>query len=333
MPPTAAAPLSSSSQAAVDRDAGFGLPFFQIDAFTARPLAGNPAAVIVLPLTEAGPRPDGRAWPEAAFDGAGAPVPDAWPPDGWLRAVAAENNLAETAFVAGERGAYALRWFTPTVEVDLCGHATLAAAHALRHLDPAPEGFRFLTRSGPLHVRREPDGRWELDLPLRELSPLASEAGSEGGAGATALRAAVARAVGLSPGQVHALLRGRDLVAVVEPALDLRALQPDMAAIAALEGFALCVTASPGARDGDVDFVSRFFAPAEGIPEDPVTGSAHCALGPLWASRLGRSRLRARQVSPRSGELDVEVRGDRVALVGAAVDVIRGTWWVVPPDR
>ncbi|HEU4408565.1 MAG TPA: PhzF family phenazine biosynthesis protein [Polyangiaceae bacterium] len=259
------------------------VPFYQVDAFSERPFGGNPAAVCVL---------------------------EAFPDDRTMAAVAAENNLSETAFVVRQGGDYALRWFTPAVEVDLCGHATLASGLVvMSELEPGRQRVRFHTRSGPLEVARRGEGL-ALDLPARAPEPAAAPAGLEAALGA----------------EPAATLRARDVVAVFERADEVRALRPDLRALAALEGvFAVCVTAPGTGPDADVDFVSRFFAPAKGVPEDPVTGSAHCSLVPYWASRAGRTELKARQVSARGGELAATLRGDRVELAGRAVIVIRGT--------
>jgi len=255
------------------------LPIYQVDAFASRVFAGNPAAIVPL---------------------------DAWLPDATMQSIAAENNLAETAFLVRQADAWGLRWFTPAVEVDLCGHATLASAWVIfARIDPAAAEARFDTRSGRLTVRR--DGELlAMDFPSRPPAPCAAPP-------------TLAAALGAAPREV---LAARDLVAVYENAAQVRALKPDMAAVAALDVFALCVTA-PG--DGDCDFVSRFFAPALGIPEDPVTGSAHCTLVPYWSKRLGKRELRARQVSPRGGELVCRDLGERVSIAGRAVPYLEGT--------
>jgi PhzF family phenazine biosynthesis protein len=253
------------------------LPLYQVDAFSSRPFGGNPAAVCPL---------------------------DEWLPDEVMQAIAAENNLAETAFFVEESDGYRLRWFTPIVEVDLCGHATLASGYVvLTHLDSGRESVTFHTRSGPLVVQRHGD-LFQLDLPALPPKPL--DPSEE-----------VARALGKVP---VALLAARELMAVLESEEEVKALQPNMDAVAKLDTFALMVTA-PGR---EVDFVSRFFAPAQGIPEDPVTGSAHCTLVPYWAERLGKNKLSARQVSPRVGELDCELAGDRVMLRGGVAPYLSG---------
>lgn len=258
------------------------LPLYQIDAFAERPFEGNPAAVVLL--------------------GAPAEV-------GWMQAVAAEMNLAETAFVAPGGAAFGLRWFTPAVEVDLCGHATLAAAHALYeagHVAPDAPAL-FDTASGRLTVRPAADG---LEMNFPATPPEAAEAPS-----------ALAEALGGWPRWTG---RTRfDLFAVLDDAAAVRTLTPDLGAIARLDGRGLIVTARAEAG-ADHDFVSRFFAPQSGVPEDPVTGSAHCALAPYWAGRLGQPDLVGYQASPRGGCVGVRVEGDRVALTGRAVTVVRG---------
>jgi len=253
----------------------------QVDAFADRPFVGNPAAVCVLE----GPR-------ESA----------------WMQAVAMEMNLSETAFLIAEGDAYRLRWFTPTVEVDLCGHATLASAHVLwedGHLGPATPA-RFLTRSGPLSATRSE--RWiTLDFPAAPM-----ERAVDPGPLAEALGVPV----------VAAWSNRFDLLAEVESASALRELAPDLARIVALPTRGVMATAR--SDDPEFDFVSRFFAPAVGIAEDPVTGSAHCGLGPYWAGRLGRSELVGFQCSARGGVVRVRVEGDRILIGGRAVTVLRG---------
>lgn len=258
----------------------------QVDAFTDVPFRGNPAAVALL---------DGPA------------------PASWMQAVAGEMNLAETAFVHPAGDGYSLRWFTPACEVDLCGHATLAAAHALweeGRLSRDREA-RFATRSGELVARHRPDGSIAMDFPAAEVVP------------GPAPDAVVASVVG-DPGR--AAYCGRNRLDVHLFLLDdeaaVRALVPDLRGLAATGVHAALVTA-PSSAPG-IDFVSRFFAPALGIDEDPVTGSAHCALAPFWAARLGRPALRGYQASARGGVVEVEVRGDRVGLAGRAVTVLAG---------
>ena len=269
------------------------LPLFQVDAFSREAFRGNPAAVVPL----------------------ATPLPAEV-----MQAIAAENNLSETAFVvtggAGGDGdaPFPLRWFTPVAEVDLCGHATLATAWVLfREGLARGRSVRFHSASGPLATHREtdaafrPDERLWLDFPARPPQPLAD----------ATLLGELSGALGAVPLEAH---RARDALLVYGDEDALRALRPDMARLAALDLFAVSVTA----RGRDVDFVSRFFAPAKGVPEDPVTGSAHCTLAPFWAARLGRDRLTARQVSARGGELDLELRGERVAIGGRVAPYLRG---------
>ena len=255
------------------------IPLYQIDAFADGPFTGNPAAVC--PLEE-------------------------WLPDNVMQAIAAENNLSETAFFVPEGDGYRLRWFTPTSEVDLCGHATLASAFVVfRWLIPRRNAVTFQTvQAGPLTVSRDGD-LLALDFPARPPSPCAMPDG-------------IAAALGRQPA---AVLAARDYLAVYETAEDIRALTPDFAAIARLDRFAVIVTA-PGT--GGIDFVSRFFAPARGVDEDPVTGSAHCTLIPYWAGRLGKTRLEARQLSRRGGALICALQGDRVTIAGRAVLYLEG---------
>ena len=253
------------------------LPLFQIDAFTNHLFGGNPAAVVLL---------------------------ESWLPDKVLAAIAAENNLAETAFVIPGTNEIPLRWFTPTVEVDLCGHATLAAAYVLfQHFTPSANQLTFATRSGNLVVTRDAD-RLTLDFPAR---PGVSVEVSE----------QLVSALGVRPREVFL---ARDLLAILDCESEVKNLQPDFARIAALDAFAIIVSA-PGET---VDFVSRFFAPGAGIPEDPVTGSAHCTLVPYWATRLGKSSLTAKQLSARGGDLGCSLSGDRVLISGSAVEYLRG---------
>jgi len=260
------------------------LPLYQVDAFSERPFAGNPAAVCPLE----------------------APIPEALMQD-----IAAENNLSETAFFSAQGDAFSLRWFTPTAEVDLCGHATLASAFVLMtELEPARNDVTFRTRSGLLTVRREAAGMFAMDFPAWPAQPADA-----------ATRDAVTRAIGVVPREVW---RARALFAVLDDAAAVRAVTPDFAAVAALPT-TLGITAPGGGETRPVDFVSRYFAPSYGVPEDPVTGSSHCTLTPLWAARLGKTSLRARQVSRRGGELWCELAGDRVRIAGKACLVIKGT--------
>jgi len=228
-------------------------------------------------------------------------------PDWWLQAVAAEMGCSETAFLERDGGTLRLRWFTPVTEVDLCGHATLATAHVLFGTRPDLDRLAFETRSGVLGARRSPEGI-ELDFPAQ-----------------------VATAVEPPPGLIDALgvtpvwvgRNATDLLVEVADAASVTSITPDYPALRSVGVRGVMVTA-PGEKGGAADFVSRFFAPGVGIDEDPVTGSAHCCLGPHWARRLGRTRLRAYQASPRGGWLTVETSGDRVHLVGKAVTVLEG---------
>jgi len=256
-------------------------PLYHVNAFTDRPFAGNPAAVCLL---------------------------DCLPDDRWLQHVAAQMNLSETAFLLPEAGEFRLRWFTPAVEVDLCGHATLAAAHVLweagRLAPERPASFR--TRSGPLTATRDGD-RIEMDFPALRPEPCPPPAG-------------LAEALGAAP---TAVCRNRmDYLVELSSAADIRELRPDFARLAALPVRGVIVTAR--GDDGAHDFVSRFFAPAVGVAEDPVTGSAHCCLGPYWGERLGKTDLRAFQASARGGVVSVRLVGDRVRLGGRAITVLRG---------
>jgi PhzF family phenazine biosynthesis protein len=258
------------------------LPIFCVDAFTDRPFAGNPAGVCLL---------------EAAR------------PETWMRSVAAEMNLAETAFVEPHGGDFHLRWFTPTTEVDLCGHATLASAHVLWTEGRVPPDavIRFHTKSGVLTAARAGD-LIELDFPSEP--PSAAPAPD-----------VLASALGVTLTWV-----GRNRMDyLVEVASDesVRHLRPDLKALGTIEGRGIIVTARSAARSHD--FVSRFFGPAVGVDEDPVTGSAHCCLGPYWAEKLGKTDLLGYQASARGGTVRVSVRGSRVRLGGGAVTVYGGT--------
>jgi len=277
-------------------------PYFQVDAFTGPGLRGNPAGVCLL---------------------------EEWLPDAELQLIAEENNLADTAFVtpADREGVFGLRWFTPKIEVPLCGHATLAAGFVLLGIEPGRAPIlQFATLSGRLSVRKisqveTGDTEWlELDFPCRRPLPCNAPA--------------LANALGCQP--VEVLREGNLIMAVYERDADVRELQPDYAALAALaalklDALGVIVTApSTGQTEGDADFVSRFFAPAVGIPEDHVTGSAHCLLVPYWVERLRppENRLCARQISPRGGELRCQLRGDRVAMAGRVKPYLIGkiTW-------
>ena len=258
-----------------------GVRVVQVDSFTSQPFSGNPAAVVL----------------------------DAPGDERWMQNVALEMNLAETAFLVRRKdGDFDLRWFTPAVEVDLCGHATLASAHVLWEegvLEPKAQA-RFHTRSGILTADRR-DGAIVLDFPAtpeRETEP------PEG----------LIRALGVSARYVGK--NAFDYLVEVESEAAVRAASPDFGALGAIKARGIIVTArasSPG-----FDFVSRFFAPAAGINEDPVTGSAHCTLGPFWAARLGKTSFNAYQASSRGGAVKVDVKGDRVLLGGQAVTVLRG---------
>lgn len=253
------------------------IPYYHIDAFTSRPFAGNPAGVCVL---------------------------EAWLPDAVLQQIAFENNLSETAFVVARAEHYDLRWFTPAVEVDLCGHATLAAAFALfTYLGHPGSRVRFSSQSGWLTVERAGD-RLVLDFPSRPPQPCPTPE-------------ALVRGLGCTPVEVRC---ARDYFAVLAAPAEVAALQPDLAALSELDCLGVIVTA-PGE---DVDFVSRFFAPRAGIAEDPVTGSAHCSLVPYWSARLGKETLTARQLSARGGELFCQAAGERVKIGGHAVTYLRG---------
>ncbi|MGA4877025.1 PhzF family phenazine biosynthesis protein [Streptomyces lydicamycinicus] len=257
---------------------------FIVDAFTDRPFAGNPAGVCLL---------------DQPADAA------------WMQRVAAEFNLSETAFVhRTAENTYGLRWFTPTVEVDLCGHATLATAHVLHTTRSAtPDApLHFTTLSGALTARQHSQGAISLDFPADAPT-------------ATPVPPLLAEALGAEPQWTG---RARhDLLVELQDAATVRDLTPDIAALADFSGRAVIVTAS-APNDTDHDFVSRVFAPAAGIPEDPVTGAAHCVLAPHWAERLGRTALNGRQLSPRGGRVGVDLRDDRVTLLGHAVTVFTG---------
>jgi PhzF family phenazine biosynthesis protein len=254
-------------------------PIFQLDAFTSRRFAGNPAAVMPL---------------------------DAFLGDAVLQAIAAENNLAETAFLVPEGGDYRLRWFTPTMEVPLCGHATLAsAAVVMERLEPGRDQVVFHSASGPLTVKRTATG-YVMDFPARPSRPVPTPPG-------------LTAALGIVP--VEVVIDAFNYLVLLASAREVRELAPDIAAIARVDRSGVIVTA-PG--DESYDFVSRCFAPAKGIPEDPVTGGAHCALAPYWAQRLGKTEFRAFQASKRGGEVICRLVGDRVELEGGCVFYLEG---------
>lgn len=255
------------------------IPYYEVLAFTSRPFAGNPAGICIL---------------------------QEWLPDDLLQKIAAENNLAETAFFIDRGSFFDIRWLSPVTEIDLCGHATIGSAHVLfQHLGRSGNSLTFQSRSsGELKVDRV-DDRLVLDFPSLPASacdapPLLGEA----------LRA-----------QPREVSQGRDYFAVFDREEDVSAIAPDFSAIMTLDVQGVVVTA-PG---NDCDFVSRYFAPRVGVPEDPVTGSVHCALIPYWSKRLGKTKLHARQLSARGGELFCEDRGERVGIGGTAVTYVEGT--------
>ena len=256
------------------------LPIFQVDAFANKVFQGNPAAVCPL---------------------------DAWIDDAKMQAIAAENNLSETAFFAKEGGHFRLRWFTPTCEVDLCGHATLASAFVfLNKLDPSQTAIQFETRSGSLIVRREGD-LLAMDLPASPpwstptIPPELRE--------------------GLDPAPLALWQVKNNYFAIYESEDDIRRVRPNFAPLEKLHPFGVCITA-PGKNS---DFVSRYFAPSYGIPEDPVTGSTHCSLTPYWSQKLNKQTMHALQVSTRGGELWCELAGNRVIVKGNAALYMEGT--------
>lgn len=263
------------------------LPLYLVDAFAARPFVGNPAAVCLL---------------------------EVWPQDAWLQQVAVEMNQSETAFLVREGDGYRLRWFTPGAEVELCGHATLASAHALWSEGIVAAGLRiqFTTLSGVLSATPQGD-EIELDFPATPPQPADAPPGLLAALGASA---------------VYVGQNRFDYLIEVADERELRALRPDFRRLAEVESRGVIVTAR--SSDPQFDFVSRFFAPKCGIDEDPVTGSAHCALGPFWQERLGKEQFQAYQASPRGGVVGVLIDGDRIRLRGRAVTVVRGQ--ITGPD-
>ena len=230
---------------------------------------------------------------------------ESWIDDATLQAIALENNLSETAFLVPANGAYSLRWFTPLAEVDLCGHATLASAQVVfQHLQPAAQSVAFDTRSGRLAVSRGGDGL-TMDFPALAAHPVDPPADLVAGLGA----------------EPTAAYADMDYLALFETEAEVRALAPDLLALGRLDRRGV-IASAPGES---VDFVSRFFSPNMGVPEDPVTGSAHCMLAPFWGERLGKTALVARQVSRRGGIVRCEVAGERVRLTGRAVQYLEGT--------
>ena len=257
------------------------LQIFQVDAFADKPFAGNPAAVVPL---------------------------ESWLPDDVMLNIAAENNLAETAFFVKNGDGYDLRWFTPSVEIDLCGHATLGSAYVLYELlGETSDVLKFQTRSGQLTVEKKGD-LLVLDFPSRPAAPSEIPEG-------------LVEAIGKQPKEV---LKSRDYLMVYESEQEIRDIKPNFAALLAIPTHAVIVTA----KGSDCDFVSRFFAPEVGVFEDPVTGSAHCTLIPYWAEKLGKTEFFARQISARGGELFCELRGDRVKIGGRAVLYMKGEIFV-----
>jgi PhzF family phenazine biosynthesis protein len=253
------------------------VPYFEVFAFTKRMFGGNPAGVCLL---------------------------NEWLPNELLQAIAAQNNLPETAFLVRQDGFFDLRWMTPTVEVELCGHATLAGAHVLfRHRNEPGDRVRFRSQAGELVVAREGD-RLVLDFPSR---PAAKVDPSQ----------KLGDSLGATPTEV---LKDRDYFAVFQSQEEIAAIKPNLDAVSKLDVQGVVVTA-PG---DDCDFVSRYFAPAAGIPEDPVTGSTHCTLIPYWSQRLRKRELFARQISARGGELFCQDRGARVGIGGAALTYVEG---------
>jgi PhzF family phenazine biosynthesis protein len=254
-------------------------PIYQVDAFASRVFSGNPAAVVPL---------------------------DRWLEDATLQAIAAENNLSETAFLRWGNEGWDIRWFTPACEIDLCGHATLASAWVVfNHLDKSAKAVEFGSKSGALRVVQLEDGILELDFPSRPASPSDSPADLVGG-------------LGSAP---QAVMKARDYLALYATEAEVRALKPDFGRLKKVPSTGIIATA----RGESCDFVTRFFAPASGIDEDPVTGSAFCTLIPFWSGRLAKKKMRALQVSARGGEVFCEMRGARVGIAGRCVPFLEGS--------
>jgi len=259
------------------------IPMYQVDAFSSEPFKGNPAAVCVLAQ---------------------------WPDDDTMQSIAAENNLAETAFILKAENGYDLRWFTPEVEIDLCGHATLASAYIVfKFLQPELKSVSFSTMSGELVVEASDDGKLSMDFPARAPKQIEISAEAKKAFGDAALET----------------WQARDLLVLLESEKAVQDYQPDMVALSAVKDSFAVIATAPG---DEVDFVSRFFAPNAGIPEDPVTGSAHCTLIPFWAERLGKQALHARQLSKRTGELFCENNGARVTMSGYACLFLKGEIYI-----
>ncbi|HMQ49434.1 MAG TPA: PhzF family phenazine biosynthesis protein [Saprospiraceae bacterium] len=251
---------------------------YQVDAFTDQLFKGNPAAVCPL---------------------------DKWLPDAHMQAIAAENNLSETAFFVARGGVYDLRWFTPAIEVDLCGHATLATTHVLfKHLNYAAQTIVFETRSGQLLVSQS-EGLYIMDFPSDQLEPVLPPAVLE-------------QALGITPQEVW--MGREDYLVILDSEAAVAALKPDFALLKQLQGRGVICSA----KGDQVDFVSRCFFPNAGIDEDPVTGSAHTTMTPYWAEKLGKQQLKGLQISKRGGQVQCTMLGDRVALAGQAVTFLEG---------
>lgn len=287
------------------RNESTGVPILVVDAFTTEPFRGNPAGVVLLEEARS---------------------------EAWMQAFAAEMKHAETAFLLPEEGGFHLRWFTPLNEVDLCGHATLASAHALWETGTLEAGHeaRFRTRSGLLTARQTREGI-EMDFPSQPPAAVEECAADSGGVGIVgsvvthALSSAVCETIfkGIGARATYVGWNGSDYLLDLENEAVVRGLKPDFPTLAQLETRGVIATARSDSPE--YDFVSRFFAPGVGIDEDPVTGSAHCALGPYWGAKLGKEKLTGYQASARGGTVRVVLRGERVGLIGKAVTVLRGT--------